>query len=212
VRIGLGWKGLAWTYRAVDLLRGDQGSPEHRARNPMGQVPVLEVEEGGRTERLTQSMAILEWLEERFPDRPLLPRDPLARARVRALAENVNSGVQPFQNAATLRWLREAGPGADAAWLADRLGGAMDALEAAVRPVAGRFAFGDEVTLADLFVVPQLHGARRFGLDLARLPTLVRVEGACRELEPFRLAEPERQPDAPPAAAGPPPPPAPPRR
>jgi maleylpyruvate isomerase len=203
VRIGLRWKGLPFEYRAVNLLEGAQLSADHRARNPMGQVPVLEVEEGGRTERLTQSMAILEWLEERFPERPLLPREPLARARVRAIAENVNSGVQPFQNASPLKWLRENVPAGDGPWLSRFLGGAMDALEASVRPVAGRFSFGDEVTLADLFVVPQLYGARRFGLDPSRFPTLLRAEASCRALDAFALAEPDRQPDAPASGAHP---------
>jgi len=194
VRIGLHHKGLAFDYRAVNLLAGEQFGPEHRSRSPMGQVPVLEVEEGSQI-RLVQSVAILEWLEERFPERPLLPRDPAGRARVRALVEHVNSGIQPYQNAVVLRWMKEHSPDT-AAWTAQFIGGGLANLEAAVRPGAGRFCHGDEVTLADLYLVPQLYGGRRFGLDLAPFPTLLRVEASCQALEAFRLAEPARQPDA----------------
>lgn len=198
VRIGLHWKGLPFEYRAVNLLEGAQFSGDHRARSAMNQVPVLEVEEGGRTARLSQSVAVLEWLEERFPARPLLPADPIGRARVRMIVEDVNSGIQPFQNASTLKWLRERLPGGDAPWIQRFLSAGMASLEEAVRDGAGRFCHGDEVTLADLYVVPQLYGARRFGLDVSSLPTLLRVEEACRALEPFARSEPDRQPDAPP--------------
>ncbi len=198
VRIGLHWKGIPFEYRAVNLLAGEQFGGEHQARNPMSQVPVLEVEEEGRVYRLAQSIAILEWLDERFPDRPLLPPDPEGRARVRMLAEHVNSGIQPYQNAVVLRWLRENAPGQDAGWLGRFIGDGLASLETAVRGGAGRFCHGDAVTLADLYLVPQMHGARRFGVDLARLPTLVRVEEACRAEDAFANSEPDRQPDAPP--------------
>ena len=196
VRIGLGLKGLAWEYRAVDLRAGAQRSSDHRTRNAMGQVPVLEVEEGGATRHLVQSMAILEWLDERFPLPHLLPADPEGRARVRALAEHVNSGIQPFQTAATLSWLREEQRGLETRWVKHWLAAGLGALEAAVREGAGRFCHGDAITLADVCLVPQLYGARRHGIDLAPLTTLVRVEEACRALEAFRRAEPDAQPDA----------------
>lgn len=199
VRIGLRWKGIDSEYVPVDLRSGIQFSPEHRRRNAMSQVPVLEVVDGGERHHLTQSMAILEWLEERFPTPPLLPGDAWGRARVRAIAEHVNSGIQPFQNASPLRWLRERQPGLDEAWLHEWLARGLAGLEGAVREGAGRFCHGDAVTLADVYVVPQLYGARRFGVDLAGCPTLLRVEAACRALEAFRLAEPDAQPDAPPA-------------
>ena len=195
VRIGLHLKGLAFAYRAVNLLEGEQRGEAHRAVSPLGQVPVLTVEEGGPARHLVQSMAILEWLEERFPAPPLLPGDAWGRARVRALAEHVNSGIQPYQNAVVLRWMKEHSPDT-AAWTAQFIGGGLANLEAAVRPGAGRFCHGDEVTLADLYLVPQLYGGRRFGLDLAPFPTLLRVEASCQALEAFRLAEPARQPDA----------------
>jgi maleylpyruvate isomerase len=198
VRIGLHWKGVAFEYRAVNLLEGEQLREAHQARNPMSHVPVLEVEEGGRLLRLAQSVAILEWLDERYPERPLLPRDPDGRARVRAIVEHVNSSIQPYQNTAVLKWLGEHST-ASADWIARFIGGGMAGLEAVVRAGAGRFCHGDEVTLADLYVVPQLYAARRFGAEVAHLPTLLRVEESCRGLDAFAKSEPGAQPDAPPA-------------
>jgi maleylpyruvate isomerase len=198
VRIGLGLKGLTARYVAVDLLAEEQFGAAHLARNPTGQVPVLEVADGGATLRLVQSMAILEWLDERFPAPALLPPDPAGRARVRALAEHVNSGIQPYQNASVLRWLRTRWPGSDREWAAHWIGRGLGALEAAVRDGAGRFCHGDQPGLADAYLVPQLYGARRFGVDLAPFPTLRRVEEACLALPAFQGAQPERQPDAPP--------------
>lgn len=201
VRIGLALKGLPYAYAAVNLLAGEQWSDAHRARSPLGQVPVLEVDEDGRTLRLVQSMAILEWLEERFPDPPLLPADLAGRARVRALAEIVNSGIQPLQNAIVLRTLKERIPGYAREWARHWITAGLQGLEAAVNhgPV-GRFCHGDAPGLADCYLVPQLFSARRFEVDLAPFPTLGRIEEACRALEPFRAAEPDRQPDAPPPA------------
>ncbi|GEJ59082.1 maleylacetoacetate isomerase [Anaeromyxobacter diazotrophicus] len=198
VRIGLHLKALPFTYRAVNLAEGEQRGEAHRAVSPLGQVPVLTVEEGGAARHLVQSMAILEWLEERFPAPPLLPPDAFGRARVRALAEHVNSGIQPYQNAAPLRWLREREPRLDQAWTAHWLPLFVGGLERAVADGAGRFCHGDSPTLADVYVVPQLYGCRRFGVDVSAFPTLLRVEAACRELDAFRRAEPEAQPDAPP--------------
>ena len=199
IRIALALKGLPFTYAAVNLVQEEQFSAAHCARNPMTTVPVLEVEEAGRTLRLVQSMAILEWLEECHPSPALLPRDAAGRARVRALAEDVNSSIQPYQNSSTMKWLRERHPGAgdDVAFTSHFLARSMAGLEAAVRDGAGRFCHGDNVTLADLFVVPQLYGARRFGVDVAGFPTLLRVEAACASLPAFVAAAPERQPDAP---------------
>ena len=200
VRIALYWKALPFTYRAVNLAQGEQFEITHRARNPMSTVPLLEIEEDGRVVRLGQSMAILEWLEERFPERPLLPSDPAGRARVRRIAEDVNASIQPFQNASTMKWLRErhVGTGDDAAFTTHFLTRSMGGLEDVVHEGAGRFCHGDEVTLADLFVVPQLYGARRFGVTVSQFPTLLAVEAACAPLAPFSLSEPDVQPDAPP--------------
>ncbi len=202
VRIGLALKGLGHELRPVNLLSGEQFSEAHRARSPFSQVPVLEVEEEGRTLRLVQSMAILEWLEERYPDPPLLPPDLEGRARVRALAEHVNSGTQPLQNAIVLKMLREKERGWDREWARFHIGRGLEALERAVGDGgAGRFCHGDAPGLADCYLVPQLYNARRFELDLAPFPTLRRIEEACAALAPFQSAHPDRQPDAPPQGA-----------
>lgn len=201
VRIGLALKGLPFEYRSVNLLAGEQQGEAHRARSPLGQVPVLEAEEDGRTLRLVQSMAILEWLEERFPDPPLLPADLGGRARVRALAEHVNAGIQPLQNPFTLKLLKERQPGLERDFLRFHVSHGLAALERAVGDGgAGRFCHGDAPGLADCFLVPQLGAARRFGVDVAPYPLLRRVEEACLALAPFQAAAPERQPDAAPAA------------
>jgi maleylacetoacetate isomerase len=199
VRIGLALKDLPYEYVAVNLLAREQFDPEYQARNPMGQVPVLEVSEHGYRVRLAQSMAILEWLEERHPQAPLLPRDLDGRARVRTLGEHVNSGIQPLQNAIVLRTLREKLPGYEKEWAALWIRRGFDALERALQDdETGRFCHGDAPGLADCYLVPQLYNARRFGLDLTPYPTLRRIEEACAALPPFQAAHPDRQPDAPP--------------
>jgi maleylpyruvate isomerase len=198
VRIALHLKGQKFEYRPVDLLHGAQFSPEHEARSPGGKVPVLEVEEDGRVRYLVESVAIVEWLDERFRANPLLPPDAEGRARVRALTEYVNSGVQPYQNLAVLKWLKARQPGLELEWVKHFLTSGLAALEAATMNGAGRYCHGDAVTMADLYLVPQCSGARRFGVGLESYKTLVRIEAACRELDAFRRAEPEAQPDAPP--------------
>ena len=199
VRIGLALKGLAWEPVIVNLLAGEQWSEAHRARSPLAQVPVLDVEEEGRTLRLVQSMAILEWLDERFPDPPLLPPDLAGRARVRALAEHVNAGIQPLQNSLPLKMLKEKLPGYDREWARFHIANGFAGLERAVgEGGAGRFCHGDAPGLADCYLVPQLGNARRFEVDLAPYPLLRRIDEACAALAPFQAAHPERQPDLPP--------------
>jgi maleylpyruvate isomerase len=199
VRIGLALKGIPYEYRAVDLLAREQFGEAHRARNPACQVPVLEVEEDGRVIHLLQSVAILEWLDERHPAPPLLPADALGRARVRGLAELVNSGIQPMQNAIVLRMLKERSPGYEKEWAAGFIARGLEALEPLTAAGAGRFSHGDAPGLADCYLVPQLYNARRFGVDLSPFPTLRRIEEACGALPTFQAAHPDRQPDAPPA-------------
>ena len=198
VRIALALKGIPYEYAALNLVDQEQFREEHRARNPMGQVPVLEVLDGARVLRLVQSMAIIEWLEERFPDPPLLPPDLDGRARVRALAEHVNSGIQPLQNAIVLRTLREKVPGWDREWAATWIARGLEALERAVADGAGRCCHGDAPGLADCYLVPQMGNARRYAVDVAPHPTLRRIDEACAALAPFQAARPDRQPDAPP--------------
>jgi maleylpyruvate isomerase len=190
----------------VNLLAGggEQFQAAHRERNAMMQVPVLEWTEGGVQRRLSQSMAILEYLEETRPAPPLLPRDPLRRAQARMLAEHVNSGIQPLQNLSVLRRIRELVPQAeggrppDAAWAAEWIARLLGRLEEAAAPLAGRYLLGDEVTLPDLLLAPQLYHARRFEVDPAAFPTLARVEASLAQHPAFAAGHAERQPDAPP--------------
>lgn len=195
VRIALAYKQIEHAYEPVDLLTGGgaQHSPEYRRINPMGQVPALVVE-GGAV--LSQSIAILEYLEERYPDPPLLPAEPLARARARQLAEVVNAGIQPLQNTSVQRHLESLGVDVRA-WLQRWVGAGLAAFEQLARPIAGRFCVGDALSFADLVLVPELHFARRFGVAVDGFPTLLRVEAACEALECFKTAHAERQSDAP---------------
>jgi maleylpyruvate isomerase len=198
VRIGLGLKGLPFELRAVDLLGGEQDRPEHRALSPLGHVPVLEVIEAGRTLVLVQSMAILAYLDERFPEAPLLPPDLEGRARVRALAEHVNSATQPLQNSVVQRFLKARQPGLEREFARHFVELGLTALETALGDGgAGRFCHGDAPGLADCYLVPQLFSARRLEVDLGPYPTLRRVEEACAPLPAFQAAHPSRQPDAP---------------
>ncbi len=196
VRIALACKGLEVEHVAVHLVKdgGRQLTPEFRAMNPMAQVPVLEIEDEGQTLLLTQSVAILEYLEERFPTPALLPQDRLARAQVRMCVEIANSGVQPLQNLATMNEIKRlGGDGAAFARAANERGLAV--LEAAAEG-SGRALIGDTPTLADVCLVPQLASARRFGVDLAAFPKLVAIDAHLSATPPFVAAHPDNQPDA----------------
>jgi maleylpyruvate isomerase len=201
VRIALHWKDIPFERRAVNLLKDEQHEPAFRALNPQAQVPVLIVDEGGQPHALAQSLAILAYLEERFPSPPLLPAEPWLRARARQMAEAVNSGIQPFQNLALTERLRAAGLPDVPAWVQDCIRRGVDALERLAQDTAGTFLVGDGPTWADLYLVPQLFGARRFGVDLAPYPTLTRVEAACAALPPFQAAHPDAQTDAVPSGS-----------
>jgi maleylpyruvate isomerase len=198
VRIGLRLKGLAYETAPVNLLAGEQHAEAYAAINPLGMVPALEVTEDGRTVRLAQSLAILEWLEERFPSPPLLPAAPLARAKARQLAELVNSSIQPLHNQLVLQRVEAAGLDRKE-WGSFWVRRGLAALEREAAGTAGRFLVGDAPTLADACLVPQLYAARRFGVEPAVYPTLARIEETCASLPAFREAHPDMQPDAHPA-------------
>lgn len=198
VRIALGLKGLAYDYVAVDILAAAHRTDAYRARNPMTQVPTLEIVEAGVSRHLTQSLPIIEYLDERWPAVPLLPADPYLRARTRALAEIVNAGIQPLQNLTTTKAVKALG-GDDAAWTRGFIERGLAAFSAACADVAGRFCVGDRPSLADCCLVPQLYSARRFGASLAGCDRLLAIEAACDALPAFAAAHPDRQPDARPA-------------
>ncbi len=198
VRVGLHRKGLAYEYVSVNLLAGggEQKSEGYVAMNPMAQVPTLELTIDGRVRHLTQSLAILEALDELYPDAPLLPKDPYLRAKARQLAEVVNSGIQPLQNTETQRYVREELKGDAKAWTGHWIRRGLSALEVMSRETAGRFLVGDDFTLADACLVPQMYAARRFGADPDATPTLSAVEERCLALQFVQDAHPDRQPDA----------------
>lgn len=202
VRIALGLKGLAFDYAAVHLIRGggQQHQTDFATLNPLRQVPVLEVEDGDETIRLVQSMAIIEYLDERFPEPALLPSSARDRAHVRSLAETVNAGIQPLQNTDTFAELRKHGIDTEA-WARVFIAKGLAALEALAREQAGAFLFGDRVSLADVYLVPQLYNARRWGVSLEAFPTLTRADANAQALPAFQGAAPDVQPDAEPAPA-----------
>jgi maleylpyruvate isomerase len=198
VRIALGLKGLAWEYVVVNILEGKQLDAGYQAQNPMAQVPTLEiVEDDGRSHYLTQSLPIIEYLDERFPAEPILPRGLEDRARARAIAEMVNSGIQPLQNLSTTNAVGQLG-GDVKAWVQTFISRGLAAVEAAVAGTT-RFCVGDAPTLADCVLVPQIHSARRFAVDLAAYPRISAIGHACEALPAFANAAPDRQPDAAPA-------------
>jgi len=197
LRIALNLKGLAYDYVPVNLRTEQHLGAEFKVLNPQGLVPALVVD--GRV--LTQSPAIIEWLEERYPTPALLPADPDDRWRVRALAAIVGCDIHPINNRRILEALRKdfgADEAAINAWCATWIIAGFDAIEALLAADRGRgnFCFGDAPTLADVYLVPQVESARRFKVDVARWPQISAVDMACAQLDAFRLAAPALQPDA----------------
>lgn len=198
VRIALGLKGLGYEPSFVHLRKGEQSAGVYGKVNPQGLVPALELDGG---ERLAQSLAIIEYLDEAHPRPPLLPKEPLARARVRSLSLLVACEIHPLNNLRTLQYLRrELGQGEEQVvawyrhWIADGL--ARLEAELAGSNQTGRFCHGDAPTMADCCLVPQVFNARRYEFDGARYPTMMRVFEECMKLEAFDRAQPSKQPDA----------------
>lgn len=197
LRIALNLKGLATEYVAVDLRTEAHQSAEYKALNPQGLVPAL-VKDG---QVMTQSPAIIEWLEETHPTPALLPAAPDDRARVRALAAMVACDIHPINNRRILEYLRHTLKTDEAAintWCGHWITQGFDAFEAllAADQRRGAFSFGDRPGMADVYLVPQVESARRFKLDMARWPLIAAVDAACMALEAFQKAAPAQQPDA----------------
>ena len=195
VRIALNLKGLRAEHLPHHLRKGEQRDPAYLALNPQGLVPTLEGDAG---ELITQSLAIIEWLDEIHPESPLLPKDALARAKVRAFANAIACDIHPVQNLKVLARLRDLGVTEEqvtgwAAWV-NREG--LLACEKLVAAEPGPFCFGPAPTMADLCLVPQLANARRFGVDVSAFPRLLRAEAAAKVLPAFADAAPDKQPDA----------------
>ncbi|HEY3912245.1 MAG TPA: maleylacetoacetate isomerase [Stellaceae bacterium] len=196
VRIALNLKGLPYETAAIHLRRNDQAKPEYLSVNPQGLVPALE--DGDRT--LIQSLAIIEYLDETHPDPPLLPQAAAERARVRALADIVACDIHPINNLRVLRYLAHSfgrGEADIAAWYNHWIGAGFRAMEALLAGDArtGVFCHGDQPGLADVALVPQVVNAERYRLDMAPYPTIARIFERCMQLDPFRMAHPDNQPD-----------------
>ncbi|MGO9707811.1 MAG: maleylacetoacetate isomerase [Polyangiaceae bacterium] len=204
VRLALGAKGLAYRSVAVNLLTGAQLSAEHVARSPMGYVPCLEV----NGEAFVESVAIIELLDELYPEPNLLPRDPVGRARVRALVEVVNSGTQPLQNLSVLQKL-SPDHAVRKEWIKHFIAKGLGAFEAMMAlnekragggGMKGRFSYGDTLSMADCYLLPQVYNARRYEVDLAPFPRVAAAANAIAATDAGRAAAPEAQPDATPDA------------
>jgi maleylacetoacetate isomerase len=198
VRIALSLKGVAPERAFVHLRRGAQRADEYLAMNPQGLVPSLVTDAG---DVLTQSLAIIEWLEETYPQPPLLPSDAAGRARVRSLALAIACDIHPLNNLRVLNYLTGTLGATDAqrdGWCRYWCDVGLEALETRLARggVTGAFCHGTAPTIADVCLVPQLANARRVALDLAPYPTLLRIESACIALPAFAAAAPQRQPDA----------------
>jgi maleylpyruvate isomerase len=194
-RIALELKGLAYEYRAVDLRAGEHKQDAYRALDPQGLVPTLEVD----GHALIQSPAILEWLEERFPEPPLLPNDVFERATVRAMAAIVACDIHPLNNLRVLKSIRHdlgADDAKTAAWTARWITAGFDALERMIEHHGGGWCFGAAPTLADCCLVPQIYSARRFEVPLDAYPRIVAIEARAAAHPAFEAAHPDRQPDS----------------
>lgn len=197
LRIALNLKGIEYEYVAVDLRTEEHLGAAFRALNPQALVPALVT--GELT--LTQSPAIIEWLEERYPNPPLLPAGADDRARVRALAAIVGCDIHPINNRRILEYLKKTlhcDEAAVEAWCGTWIQAGFDALEEllAADERRGAFCFGDAPTIADVYLVPQVESARRFKVDLEPYPRIVAIDRACAELDAFSRAAPAAQPDA----------------
>jgi maleylpyruvate isomerase len=195
-RIALNLKGLPYETVSIHLTKGGgrQHAPEYRAINPQGRVPALTLDNG---DVLIQSLAIIEYLDEIHPEPPLLPKDPVARAHVRAAAEVIACDIHPLNNTSPLFYLKNTlkqEQDTINAWYAHWVTVGFEALEALLRP--GPYSFGDKVTLVDVCLVPQVANARRFNVPLDKFPKIVAVDAACLKLPAFDKARPEAQPDA----------------
>lgn len=203
VRIAMNLKGLPFDYKPIHLVRhgGEQRSPEFLALNPDGLLPVFIDDTREPAMVLTQSLAIIEYLDEIEPEPPLLPREATERARVRALALNVACEIHPLNNLRVLRYLTQVlkiDEAAKTAWYRHWVESGLQALETqlAASPATGTFCHGDTPTLADITLVPQIFNGQRFGCDFSQMPTVMRIHEACMALDAFAAAGPGVQPDA----------------
>ncbi|TMW63273.1 hypothetical protein Poli38472_002214 [Pythium oligandrum] len=199
VRIGLAWKGIEYANKPVHLLTdgGEHLKEEFTKMNPNQRLPALIID--GHT--LTQSAAILEYLEETHPEKPLLPTDPLQRAQVRTICQIIGADIQPIQNLAVMNKVVEDLPAEEkaaqkVAWGKFWIQRGFVGLEQELARTAGKFCVGDTITMADLFLEPQVYNANRFGVDMSQFPVISRISAELSQLAEFQAAHPSNQPDA----------------
>ena len=197
VRIALNLKGLDYELHPVHLVKdgGEQHSEWYREINPQAQLPTLELSDGTH---LTQSMAIMMYLERVHPAVSLLPIEPLLYAKIIQLSEIINAGIQPLQNLSVLQFLNKQDPSKELSmsWARGVIQKGLEDLESLVAELNTRFLMTDTPTIAECCLIPQLYNARRFGCDLSKVPRLLKVEQSCEKLEAFKQAHPSVQPDA----------------
>lgn len=196
IRIALNFKGITpQETQYINLKDGQQHSQEYRRINPAGAVPAFVLEDGTV---LTQSLAMLEWLEETHPKPALLPKEPLARAQVRAFAQGIGCDIHPVNNLRVLQYLTDEmhiSEDAKLKWMHQWMHRGFSVLEKQLKKSAETYCFGNQVTMADVCLIPQVYNAERFGVDLSAYPTLRQVNERCLAVEAFAQAQPERQPD-----------------
>jgi len=195
VRIALHLKGISVDQVSHHLRRGEHRAPDYLTINPQGLVPALELPDGSV---LTQSLAIIEWLNDVYPRPPLLPDHPVQRARVRAFAQVIAADTHPVQNLKVLNALRKLGHDEAVVerWAADVNVAGLEACEALIDGQSGPYCFGVYPTIADICLVPQMGNARKFGVDVRQFPRLLEREAAALALDAFTVTAPDRQPDA----------------
>jgi len=191
IRAALAIKGVEYEYKNVNLLKGEQKGDEYKALNPQGIVPSMIVD----GHLFTQSISIMEYLDEVYPDPPLLPKDdPIKRADVRSLSLIIAADTQPVQNLKVLKYVGDDRKMEFGLWAIES---GLAAFEKCIKNTAGKYCYGDELTMADVCLVPQVYNANRFKVDMSKFPVITRVHEELVKLEVFKVSHPTKQPDCP---------------
>ena len=196
VRLALHFKNIPFEYKPINLLKGEQRSADYLKINPLGGVPTL----AHQGKVIPESFAIMEYLEDIHPEPSLFPKEAYLKARVRQVCEVINSFMHPMGNLKTLQYLEKTNGYTQEqkeAWVQHWAGQGLETLETTLKEFSGAYCFGDQVTMADLFLIPQLLTCQRFKVDISKYPTLVRINENCLKLEAFQKAHPFKQIDTP---------------